>query len=174
MPRNNMIGSLPKELGDLDQLTDLDLGSNNRLEGSIPARLANLKQLTGLYLYSNQIEGTIPEELGDLEQLTQLDLGSNRLEGPIPARLAALERLTGLALNGNRLTGVVPSMPFKNYTNYCGLQAATSPSNRFTCPLPPVSSRVGYVQHASTTRLPPPHTLTYTSRARTHNTLLPF
>ena len=29
--------------------------------------------------------------------------------------------------------------PFKNYTVYCNLQAPTSPSNHYTCPLPPVS-----------------------------------
>jgi hypothetical protein len=41
-------------------------------------------------------------------------------------------------LRQNRLTGVVPSLPFKNYTG-CELQLQTSPSNQYTCPLPPVS-----------------------------------
>ena len=63
----------------------------------------------------NNMKGSIPEALGDLEQLVFLNLGHNRL------------------------TGVVPSLPFKNYTNGCSLQDLTSPSNHYTCPLPPVS-----------------------------------
>jgi hypothetical protein len=62
------------------------------------------------------------------------------MKGSIPEALARLEQLAVLALWRNRLTGVVPSLPFKNYTNDgCYLQYPTSPSNHYTCPLPPVS-----------------------------------
>jgi Leucine-rich repeat (LRR) protein len=167
MYKNNMTGSIPEELGDLKQLGLLQLWDSGSkvgmgLEGPIPEALGNLKQLTYLRLDGNQIEGTIPAALGGLEQLVYLNLQNNRLngtipetladlkqlvqlylsnsmiEGSIPAWLAGLERLTGLGLYRNRLTGVVPSLPFKNYTN-CYLQVNPSPSNHFTCPLPPVS-----------------------------------
>ena len=97
----------------------------------------------------NNMKGSIPEALGNLEQLTVLFFYGNRLEGSIPEALAGLEQLTNLDLRLNRLTGVVPSLPFKNYTS-CWLQSPTSPSNHYTCPLPPVSplSRAPRAQHA--------------------------
>ena len=118
----------------------LDLG-NNRLGGPLLETLGGLELLTALDLGGNQLEGSIPAALADLGQLTRLGLAGNRLEGSIPARLAGLVRLTVLALNGNRLTGVVPGLPFKQYTSYCALQAPTSPTNHFACPLPPVRQR---------------------------------
>jgi hypothetical protein len=113
MAHNNMTGSLPNTLGDLQQLALLDLGAN-QIEGSIPQTLGGLQQLAFLSLDTNQIEGTIPQTLGDLQQLAHL------------------------ALWHNRLTGVVPSLPFKNYTGGCALQAGFK-GNHYTCPLPAVS-----------------------------------
>jgi hypothetical protein len=52
----------------------------------------------------------------------------------------------------NRLTGVVPSLPFEQYTGWCYLQAPTSPSNHYTCPLPAVSPRVPSSAAPSPTR----------------------
>ena len=60
------------------------------------------------------------------------------MKGSIPEALGDLEQLQYLVLEQNRLTGVVPSLPFKNYKS-CYLQYPTSPSNHYTCPLPPVS-----------------------------------
>jgi hypothetical protein len=111
----------------------------SNIKGSIPQALGDLQQLTYLNLNDNQIEGSIPETLGGLQQLTILALYGNRIEGSIPETLAGLKQLTYLNLRDMRLTGVVPSLPFKNYTGNCNLQDPTSPSNVFTCPLPPVS-----------------------------------
>jgi hypothetical protein len=138
MYSNNMQGSIPEELGDLEQLTSLVL-YHNRLNGTVPQALGGLKQLTYLVLDANQLEGTIPARLGNLKQLTGLSLYHNRLEGSIPAELAGLSRLVGLSLHDNRLTGVIPVLPFKNYTG-CRLQAPTSPANAYACPLPPDSA----------------------------------
>ena len=112
---------------------------SNNMTGSIPEALGDLEQLTYLNLGGNQLEGSIPEAMGDLKQLQYLQLGGDRIEGSIPQALAGLDQLTVLGLWSNRLTGVVPSLPFKNYTNGCYLQDPTSPSNHYTCPLPPVS-----------------------------------
>ena len=139
MALNNMKGSISEALGDLEQLTVLHLGGN-RLEGSIPEALGDLKQLQSLYLYGNQLEGSIPEALVGLEQLTVLELQLNRL------------------------TGVVPSLPFKNYST-CWLQDPASPSNHYTCPLPPVSPRVHHTCQRAAPHPPPartPHTRTQT------------
>ena len=49
----------------------------NRLAGSIPRELGNLSNLTYLVLQGNQLSGTIPVELGNLDGLTILELNDN-------------------------------------------------------------------------------------------------
>ena len=59
---NQLRGSIPAELGNLNKLTHLYLGGN-RLSGSIPAALGNLNNLTHLYLRDNQLRGCVPDSL---------------------------------------------------------------------------------------------------------------
>jgi Leucine-rich repeat (LRR) protein len=61
----------------------LDLG-RNQLTGSIPSEIWNLTNLTNLRLRSNQLTGSIPTEIGNLTNLTYLELTSNQLTGIIP------------------------------------------------------------------------------------------
>ena len=104
---NGLTGSIPPELGDLENLTGLDLAVNG-LTGSIPPELGDLANLTGLYLDGNELTGSIPPELGDLANLTVLYLGFNELTGSIPPELGDLANLTELYLLGNELTGSIP------------------------------------------------------------------
>jgi hypothetical protein len=107
-------------------------------------------------LYNN-MNGSLPEALGDLKQLTELQMGHNQVKGSIPETLGDLKQLAFLSLDDNRLTGVVPSLPFKNYTGGCYLRLPTSPSNHYTCPLPPVSpSRVHAILTCLSCRRPAP------------------
>ena len=112
---NSLTGSIPAELGNLTNLTNLTL-SVNSLTGSIPAELGNLTNLTNLYLGSNSLSGNIPAELSNLTNLTGLRLGDNSLSGSVPAELGNLENLTGLYLNSNSLTGSIP-VEINNLTN---------------------------------------------------------
>jgi len=68
-------------------LTGLNLASNN-LVGTIPSELGNFVNLTSLDLSSNTLTGSIPTELGNLTTLTSLDLSTNFLEGPLPQWLS--------------------------------------------------------------------------------------
>ena len=108
----------------------------------------------------NNLTGSLVENLGNLTQLTLLSVGANQLEGPIPAALAGLEQLVDLNLQFNRLTGVVPSLPFKQYASYCALQTPLVGTNRFTCPVPPVSPllRVARCSSRQEARHPRTHT----------------
>ena len=90
----------------------LGLGANN-LVGTVPAALGNLDQMTWLYLWGNQLTGAIPGSLGNLANLQHLYLSSSadvesRLSGSIPAALGDLTNLTDLSLWGNQLTGEIP------------------------------------------------------------------
>ena len=104
---NNLIGSIPADLGNLTSLNLLALHIN-QLNGSIPMELGNLSNLTVLDLFGNQLSGQIPSELGGLANLQGLYLGENDLSGEIPAALGSLASLEELDLRDNELSGEVP------------------------------------------------------------------
>ncbi len=104
---NQLTGTIPSELGDLESLELLSFYCN-QLTGAIPAELGNLTNLELLFLIDNQLTGIIPPELGNLTNLTDLDLSYNQLTGTIPSELGDLENLTGLGLSYNQLSGDIP------------------------------------------------------------------
>jgi len=107
MGGNNMSGTFPAEIGNLDSLTSLSL-AGNQLTGAIPAEIGNLANLTWLNLFENQLTGAIPVEIGGLTGLTTVELSFNQLTGTIPAEIGNLTNLNWLFLSHNQLTGTVP------------------------------------------------------------------
>ncbi|CAI0476330.1 unnamed protein product [Linum tenue] len=81
---NNLIGTIPKELGNLKQLKRLDLGAN-QLMGPIPPELATISGIMKLNLQSNGLTGTLATGFGNLRYLQELILDRNRLQGTFPA-----------------------------------------------------------------------------------------
>ncbi len=104
---NDLFGTLPPELGDLENFQKLDL-SGNQLQGEIPSELGNLSNLQRLDLGQNQLRGEIPGELGNLTYLAVLALATNELDGEIPWELGNLARLETLYLGENQLRGEIP------------------------------------------------------------------
>lgn len=74
---NSLHGPIPSRIGDLSDLTKLDL-NNNLLTSSVPTGVGNLTALKTLLLYYNSITGSIPETIGNLHLLTMLEMDSNR------------------------------------------------------------------------------------------------
>ena len=127
LPNSGLCGTIPAELGDLTELTHLDLSNNwcdrGRLKrdppgltGGIPGELGNLANLEVLNLSQNGLTGNIPDALGNLANLQILNLSENRqktglvswtggLEGTVPDNLSELDNLRELRLNNNLLTG---------------------------------------------------------------------
>ena len=128
---NNLRGTLPAELGNLDQLTELPL-QDNHLTGSIPD-LGRLSQLELLRMGNNQLSGEIPASLSNLTKLRYLELWENQLTGPIPdlRRLTALEFLD---LHSNQLSGNIPSM-----SGLTELEEMRLQENRLSGPIPDLS-----------------------------------
>ncbi len=106
---NGLTGSIPSELGQLQNLEYLNLSENEGLTGSIPPELGQLTDLEKLLLTHNQLTGSIPSELGQLVNLRTLQLNDNLLTGSIPSELGQLQNLGRWLLNNNRLTGPIPS-----------------------------------------------------------------
>ena len=105
---NGLNGTIPSELGNLSNLTSLNLG-NNSLSGTIPSELGNLKNLTFFNLGGNSLSGSIPAELGNLVYLTNFNVRDNNLSGEIPNELGGIKNLTYLDLWGeNSFTGSIP------------------------------------------------------------------
>ncbi|KAK2968824.1 hypothetical protein RJ640_028217 [Escallonia rubra] len=112
---NQIVGSIPPEIGSLKKLKRLEL-SKNRLSGSLPDQLGELKDLKRILLGENNLTGSIPAKFSQLTSLVVLDLSQNDLTGRIPATLANDAGLEILLLNHNRLSGEIPSS-FSNLAN---------------------------------------------------------
>jgi len=85
LSNNNFTGEIPKVIGKLKALQQLNLSHNNSLIGHIQSSLEKLTNLESLDLSSNLLTGRIPTQLGDLTFLAILNLSHNQLEGPIPS-----------------------------------------------------------------------------------------
>jgi internalin A len=101
--RYNQIGDAgAASLAALTQLTSLDLGGN-QIGAAGAASLAALTQLTCLNLDNNQIGDAGAASLAALKQLTSLDLWGNKIGAAGAASLAALKQLTSLNLGYNKI-----------------------------------------------------------------------
>lgn len=114
LSNNNLVGTIPLEIGELAALTRLTLHSNS-LSGSIPATIGDLGELRQIWLFSNQLSGTLPTEIGALSQLTHLGIGGNQLTGTIPTSYGDLNSLGFFTVKNNQLSGCFD----ENLLNIC-------------------------------------------------------
>ena len=96
-----LIGSIPTEIGQLTQLSGLDLVYNG-LSGSIPTEIGQLTLFTLLSLSYNDLTGSIPKEFDQLNQLIYIFLHNNDLTGSIPTEIEMFSNLDTINLSGNR------------------------------------------------------------------------
>jgi len=90
---NNLMGTIPEEIGFFQNLTLLELFQNN-VGGTIPESVYTLEHLTKFYVYGNVIQGTLSTAIGNLKKLTHLSLRTNNFEGPIPSEIGLLDDLS--------------------------------------------------------------------------------
>ncbi|MHA2346780.1 MAG: leucine-rich repeat domain-containing protein [Candidatus Hodarchaeales archaeon] len=98
--------SLPESIGQLTQLTSLDLRDNQL--SSLPVSIGQLTQLRHLDLRDNQLT-SLPVSIGQLTQLRHLDLRDNQLTS-LPESIGQLMQLVSLNLRENQLTNLPDSI----------------------------------------------------------------
>ena len=104
---NNLVGSIPSKIGDLEKLINISL-ENNEITGSIPLEIEHLHQLEILNISWNKLTGVIPLGIFNLVNLKKIDLGVNNISDEIPLEIGNLVNLETLDLFGNKLTGSIP------------------------------------------------------------------
>lgn len=118
------VDALPKEIGNLKSLINLELRGNNLLK-CLPKTIGSLTSLTNLKLDDNSLK-SLPLEIGNLTNLKELWLTGNSLTS-LPVEIGNLTNLTELYLDCNKLT----SLP-KEIGNLTNLSCLTVSSNKLT------------------------------------------
>lgn len=108
LSNNNLTGTLPNQIGDLQYLQVLQLTFNN-LTGSIPSTISQLQNLTALWLDNNALSGSIPSTIGQMTNLVQLLLGNNQFTGSIPSSIGQLQNLVSLYIHQTGVSGTIPA-----------------------------------------------------------------
>lgn len=128
---NNMVGTLPSELGLMSSLERLSMYWND-LTGTLPSALGDLTALRSLSAYRNDLTGTLPDELYNLENLTWLDLENNAFNGTISPLIGQLSNLSWLYIYGNSFGGAIPT----TIGHLTSLRSLVASENQLTGPLP--------------------------------------
>ena len=146
LPNNNLRGSIPAELGNISNLSWLDL-ANNALSGPIPPELGNLSSVFFLSLSENALSGSIPPQLGQLAKVTDLRLNRNDLTGMIPSELGNLVSLRLLEIQDNDLFGKLPltmvNLSELNYLSFGGQELCAPETPEFQAWLASVDNVYG-------------------------------
>ncbi|BFG30841.1 hypothetical protein CerSpe_171150 [Prunus speciosa] len=105
---NSFSGPIPKELGNLKDLTILSFGTNN-FSGTLPPELGNLVKLDRFYMDSCGLSGEIPSTFAKLINLQLFWASNNPFSGKIPAFIGNWTKLTHLGFQGNSFEGPIPT-----------------------------------------------------------------
>ncbi|XP_068639585.1 receptor-like protein 46 [Aristolochia californica] len=108
---NQLDGALPDSLGQLAQLSGLQIG-NNSLSGDIPEWFWDIRLKT-LNLSRNMIEGKLSNRFkgrqGTMYDLSFIDISNNKFSGPLPQLIGqAFPGLNLLYASNNQISGTIP------------------------------------------------------------------
>ncbi|KAM9319953.1 leucine-rich repeat and calponin homology domain-containing protein 1 [Gastrophryne carolinensis] len=118
---NNKIGFLPEEIGQLQQLMELDISCNEIT--SLPQQIGHLKSLRELNLRRNYLK-VLPQEIVDLP-LVKLDISCNKVL-ILPLCFRKMVQLQVLVLENNPLQSPPPQVCIKGKIHifkYLSIQA---------------------------------------------------
>lgn len=104
----NLSGTLPWQLGQIDSLKSLFLGSDP-ISGTYPDSLWNLKKMESLNLQGTSLQGSISPKIGEMKNLKYLYMTASKFSGEIPAEIGNCKKLKTIRLNNNQFSGELPS-----------------------------------------------------------------
>ncbi|KAG7373342.1 RHS repeat-associated core domain containing protein [Nitzschia inconspicua] len=109
--RNNLTGTLPKELSALTTIQILTTGGNPNITGTLPAELGELTFLNFLQFADNSLTGTFPENLRKLTRLETFSIFGNHIRGKLPESFVkdTSYKLEIFDLGRNIFTGTIPN-----------------------------------------------------------------
>ncbi|WP_348920521.1 hypothetical protein [Enterococcus rotai] len=99
---------IPATINALNKLEQLSITNSSGLNGQIPKEIGELGQLTQLRLNQTGLTGVVPTELTQLTKLSVLDLSKNSFIGKLPELKSNLKTLT---VNDTQLTYNGKSLP---------------------------------------------------------------
>ena len=100
--------TLPAEIGDLTELTDLRINSN-KLTGELPESLYDLAKLENLYFQNDNLTGSLSSKIGQLTELVQLYIDRNaNMTGGIPKEIGNLKKLARINISQTGIGGEIP------------------------------------------------------------------
>ncbi|XP_042979868.1 receptor-like protein 45 [Carya illinoinensis] len=100
-------------------MTEIDL-SSNQLIGSVPSEMGELSQLRFLNFSINSLTGFIPISFQNLRSMESLDFSHNKLRGRIPSELVGLTSLSVFSVAYNNISGRYPfEHQFSTFTSQC-------------------------------------------------------
>ncbi|XVF61435.1 hypothetical protein PTKIN_Ptkin08bG0129200 [Pterospermum kingtungense] len=105
---NLLNGKIPSFLGNLTELTHLELLLNPFKPSPLPYEIGNLSKLEVLWMTKSNLVGEIPVSIGNLVSLKNLDLSNNFLSGKIPESLSMSKNLVQIELYQNQLSSELP------------------------------------------------------------------
>jgi len=100
-----VLGAIPREIGNLQNLELFNIGGNN-LTGPIPFEIFNISTIREIAMPFNNLIGHLQSNVGS--NLQRLYLEGNKLSGTIPSSISNASELTQLDLNGNSFSGLIP------------------------------------------------------------------
>ncbi|XWS67269.1 hypothetical protein CRYUN_Cryun05aG0272900 [Craigia yunnanensis] len=116
--------------------------SDTNFGGQVPESIGNLGQLTRLELARCNFSGPIPESMLKLTQLVYLDFSSNNFSGPMPS-FSSSRNLTQLNLAHNQLNGTIHSTKWSGFSKLASIDLR---NNRFSGTIPPTLFRIPSLQ----------------------------
>ncbi|KAK4781155.1 hypothetical protein SAY87_017261 [Trapa incisa] len=115
LSQNNLTGPIPSNLGNLKNLTRLNLGMNNLGTGTgndldFLYSLQNCTSLEVLAINNNSLGGVLPGNIiANLStQLSFLLMGANRISGQIPSQINRFQSLILIGMEENLFAGAIP------------------------------------------------------------------
>ena len=100
-----MTGSLPSELGLLEDLNKIFIWNEPSVTGTLPDTLQNLKQLTYIDFTVTGLSGSLPNWIDQWSSMTFFSFSKNQLTGSFPDALLSMTNLAILAVDDNFMTG---------------------------------------------------------------------